>query len=89
MAAVRNFALVFRHFVQETPMCPQPLLAQPSTVLLAGSSTELVPADSKRHLPPGPPKVRAVLRRQSLLPRPCGAQDTLLGQQPCSDAQFT
>lgn len=47
MAAVQNFALVFRHFVQEMLMCPQPLLAQPTVVLLAGSSAELVPADPK------------------------------------------
>lgn len=86
MAAVQNFALVFKHFVQEMPMCPWPLLAQLAVVLLAGSSVELVPADHKGHLSP---KVRVVFRRQSLLPRPCGAQDTLLGQQPCSGSQFT
>lgn len=47
MAAVQNFALVFKHFVQETPMCPRPLQAQLAVVLLAGSSVELDPADHK------------------------------------------
>lgn len=47
MAAVQIFALVFKHFVQETPMCPRPLQAQLAVVLLAGSSVELDPADHK------------------------------------------